>query len=100
VNPIDALDATQRIGEPVERIAYDTVDTPDTGLLQRFHHEVGSGSRHVDIPLCRRGCRFQARHKHTRQGEQGFRRTAGTVTFARTRIEQESARAGKIEKAG
>jgi hypothetical protein len=55
VNPIDAFDATQRVGEAVERIAYDAVDTPDAGLLQRFRHEVGSGSRHVDIPLCRRG---------------------------------------------
>src|SRR5262245_20970310 len=55
MNPVDAFDAAQRVGEPVERIAYDAVDTPDTGLLQRFRHEVGSGSRHVDIPLCRRG---------------------------------------------
>src|SRR5262245_22332966 len=26
MNPVDALDATQRVGEPVERIAYDAVD--------------------------------------------------------------------------
>jgi hypothetical protein len=40
-----------------------------------------------------------ARHKHTWQRVQGFRRTAGTVTFARTKIAQESASARKVEKA-
>jgi hypothetical protein len=55
VNPVDALDAAQRIGEAVERIAHDAVDAPHAGVLQRFRHEVGSGSRHVDILLCRRG---------------------------------------------
>jgi hypothetical protein len=79
MDPINALQAAQRIGEGVERIAHHAVDALDARLLQRFGHEIGNGFRHIDIS---RTPPAHGEAYHATPRPQVFRRRAGAVTFA------------------
>src|SRR5216684_1753634 len=54
MQPLHAAMATQGIGEAIEAVAHDSIDTLDTGRGERFDHLVCNSARH-DI-LLKFGC--------------------------------------------